>query len=233
MFCDNPQSFGSRPKIWSLARTATSNSPPLIRRYPGSTDYCLDGVGQKEDSADCAKMKTGYSCSMPYPNYERTSGVQPPAEDLCCDSGRTPMYGSVLPSCSVPTKCESTDCLVPPTERNSCMVNSQCSYATDYPNGAEHYGYSEKPYKSKDLCAIEYPSTKCQSLDGQEPKKLSQTIMPYPGSDPGARTDYYAPGNRFEQTQGTMGGLQHKSTPNQSGIEIASDSVTLLRRSDH
>lgn len=237
VYCDTAASYGSRPKIWSLARTATSNSPPLIRRYQCPVDYCLDG-GQKEDN-DCTKMKPGFSCSVPYPDYtqDRTSSIparKNPAEDLCCDRS---VYQNVLPSCSVTTKCESTDCLGP-SDRNSCMINSQCNYAAEYPtnlnSSAEHYPYSEKQFKNKDLCAIEYSTTKCQQLDGsvdsQTSKKMTSTIMPYPGSEPGGRNDFYSAGGGFEQTQ-NMGTL-HKSAPNQTGIEIP-DSGSLLRRNDH
>lgn len=216
VFCDAAQTFGSgpRPKIWSLARTATSNSPPLIRRFPCPTDYCLDN-DQKED-IDCAKMKTAYnSCSVPYPDYaqDRTARKNP-AEELCCDTRA--VYVGVLPSCSVSAKCESTDCLGPPSDRNSCMVSSHCNYAAEYTSGGtEQYPYAEKQFKNKDLCAIEYPTSKCQALEGamdsQPPKKMTPTIMPYPVSEHVARTDFYnSATSSFEQGMGTV----HKSAPN-------------------
>lgn len=195
---------------------------------------------QKEDG-DCAKMKVGYgSCSVTYPEYthDRTSVRKNPAEELCCDT--RPMYAGVLPNCNVPAKCESTDCLGASSNRNSCMMNSQCNYTapTEFSgvnNGTEHYSYGEKQYKNKDLCAIDYPPSKCQqpldsTVDGQTTKKLAPTIMPYPGSDSCARTDFYNAGVGFEQAQ-AMGPL-HKSASNQSGLDM-SDSGSILRRSDH
>ncbi|XP_054713807.1 iroquois-class homeodomain protein irx-4-A-like [Uloborus diversus] len=122
----------SRPKIWSLARTATSDSPPMIRRslYPCPVDFCME-KSEKECVTD--KSKTSSSCSVAtFSDFipERTSSALKNTADDMCD--KRSMYNPMLPNCgALPAKCETTDCLES-KDRSSCMLGSNSAYATDF-----------------------------------------------------------------------------------------------------
>ncbi|KFM68188.1 hypothetical protein X975_23551, partial [Stegodyphus mimosarum] len=266
IFCpvdETGPSFGSapsnnRPKIWSLARTATSDSPPMIRRslFPCHVEFCSESGQKEEENSTTGKVKStplaSGSCSLPYGNFtrDRTSGVpirKHPVDDMCCDRS---MY-SLLPSCGVQAKCEATDCITT-GNRGSCMMDNQTHYTTtEFPPNlverSEHYTYEGKQFK-KDVSAMCFPPVKCQSIDSSDvgtqnsaSEKLTTPhpsgLLQYSDGDTSTRTEFFR-GGTFNQTlqEETVNECHtvHKNTTNQdvSTPNQMIDAGPLLRRDD-
>ncbi|XP_015924107.1 Iroquois homeobox protein 6a [Parasteatoda tepidariorum] len=111
----------SRPKIWSLARTATSNSPPANRRNP--MDFCLENVHKAECSVN--STVSSFTDFMPDSELCCNKKVNHPVNDIKCASERGSCMMDNPPSYAMDFPCLEYD-------NKSKVYEADCDTRTEF-----------------------------------------------------------------------------------------------------